>query len=294
MISFGNAFKWRFNQMKSAMFNPLDVMKQILKLTSKEIDKPSISKDKKIHAIRVMSKKLRSLLYLIKPSLQDKKFFESQNQFYKQLSKSLSIERETKVMHDTFQWLLKRNKLSQNSFENIQASLQQNQENKTDPDIDKNIEICRQAIDMALENLDTIKTIQYQIKDLEKGFQKTYEKAYDNLNLALMTRDIEDIHMFRKYAKYHMYQIQLLSNQIKYPKKRAEDLDKLTSLLGKSHDLALLADHLHDNANLTNSDTLISYAAEEQKKLTKKALKQASKLFKRNPKKLKLSDNDDD
>jgi CHAD domain-containing protein len=277
--------------MKSIIFDPLNEIKQLLEHTSKEINESSI--DKQIHSIRVMSKKMRSLLYLIKPSIKDKEFFKSQNQFYKELSKSLSQERETKVMYDTFQWLIKKSKLPKDSFEETQTILQQNSENKAieDADIGKKLQISKQSIMLALDNLDDWETISNSTKAIETGFLKTYKKAYDTLHLALVTKDMDDIHLFRKYAKYHMYQIQLLSNQIKHTKKRVKDLDRLTSTLGRCHDLVLFAEYMHNNKNLTNSDMLIFYISKEQKKLIKEALKSAKKIFKYRPKKLKLFNN---
>lgn len=274
--------------MKSIIFDPLNEIKQLLETTYQEINKSSISNDKQIHSIRVMSKKLRSLLYLIKPFFDDKEFLKSQNQFYKELAKNLHQERETKVMYDTFQWLIKKSKLSKDSFEEIQNTLRQNLENKADADISQKLQISKQSMMIALDTINEQKRANYTIKDLKTGFFKTYKKARDTLHLALMTKEIEDIHLFRKYAKYHMYQIQLLSNQLRRSKKRSKDLDKLTSLLGRSHDLALFAEYLHNNKNLTNYDMLISCASKEQKKLTKEALKIAKKAFKHRPRKLKI------
>ncbi|MBN2721917.1 MAG: CHAD domain-containing protein [Campylobacterales bacterium] len=281
--------------MKSRIFDPLDEIKKLLEHTSKELDKPSISNDKQIHSIRVMSKQLRSLLYLIKPFFNDKEFLKSQNQFYKELAKSLSQEREAKVMYDTFQWLIKKSRLPKDNFEDIQTALQENLENKTasDADIDQKLQVCKQSVMMALDTINEQKKAKYTIKDLKTGFFKTYKKAYDTLHLALATKEIEDIHLFRKYAKYHMYQIQLLSNLLRRSKQRAKDLDKLTSLLGRSHDLALFAEYLYINKNLANSDRLISCISKEQKKLTKEALKIAKKTFKHRPKKLKIFNNID-
>ena len=264
-----------------------------MSLHPKDIDEPTISKDKKIHSIRVMSKRMRSLLYLMKPFIANKESFRSQKQFYKELSKTLSQNRETKVMYDTFQWIVKKCKLPLDDFEDIQNTLQQNIENKTiaSSDIDKNLQICKQSILAGLGNLNTLETKTNLKKDLKIGFQKTYKKAYDDLDIALASNDAEDVHMFRKYAKYHMYQMELLTNHIKQTKKRTKDLDKLTSMLGKSHDLVLFEDYLHKNKNLTNSDALILCIAKGHKKLTKKALKSATKIFKQSPKKFRLFSN---
>ncbi|MDD5406399.1 MAG: CHAD domain-containing protein [Sulfurovaceae bacterium] len=276
--------------MKPIIFDPLEFMKNTLSVVSKEIDEPSISKDKKIHSIRVMSKKLRSLLYLVKPSLENKELFKIQKQFYKDLSKTLSEDREIKVMHDTFVWVVKKCKLSLDDYKDIQTSLQKNIENKTiaGPDIDQKLEICKQSILMALDNFDILKKASDPKKDWHMGFHKTYEKAYYYLNLALVTHDVKDIHMFRRYAKYHMYQIQLLTDHIKHLKKREQKLDKLTSMLGRYHDLTFFEDYLHNNKNLKSSEILLLHIIKEHRRLAKKALKLATDIFEHSPKKFKL------
>jgi len=265
-----------FNKMKFT----INSIKNILGTALQEIDNPCISHDTKIHSIRVMSKKLRSILYLIKPFLKNKEFFQNQNTFYKELSKAFSQEREKKVMNDTFRWIIQKCKLSTDMTIVIQNALKENIANNiiTDKNIDTKIQICRESILVAVSDLHIFKN--YTRQDLKLGSKQTYQKAYNSLIIAILTQNIEDIHLFRKYAKYYMYQLQLLQNQIKHAKKRAKDLDKLTSMLGRIHDLSLFNDYLQDNKNLTNSDMLISCIDKIQKKLTKKAFKLAIKIFK--------------
>lgn len=271
------------------MKSTINTIKNILELTLKDIDNPLVSKNRKIHSARVMSKKLRSTLYLIKPYFKNNEFFKSQNMFYKELSKIFSQERENKVMYDTFLWIVKKCKFSFDSVKDIQIALKKNMENNiiADADIDKKLQTCEQSILVAISNLHILGDC--IPKNLTLGFKKTYQKAYENLNFALITKDTKDIHLFRKYAKYHMYQLQLLQDTIKHAKKRAKNLDKLTSTLGMIHDLALFEDYLQNNLNLINSEILIFCIAKIQKKLTKKALKSAIKIFRYSPKKFKIS-----
>lgn len=268
-----NTLNLRFNKMKLK----IKTIKNILETTLQEIDNPLLSKDSKIHSIRVMSKKMRSILYLLKPFLKHKEFFQNQNTFYKKLSKVFLQEREKKVMHDTFIWTVKKCKLSADMTIDIQNALKQNISNNiiTDKNIDTKIQLCREFILVAISNLHIFNN--FTRRNLKAGYKQTYQKAYDSLIIAILTQNIEDIHLFRKYAKYHMYQLQLLQNKIKHAKKRAKNLDKLTSMLGRIHDLALFDDYLQDNKNLTNSDMLISCIDKIQTKLTKKAFKLAVK-----------------
>lgn len=260
----------------------LNTIKNILETTLREIDNPRISHDKKIHSIRVMSKKMRSILYLIKPFLKNKEFFQNQNTFYKEISKAFSQEREQKVMYDTFMRIVKECKPTIDKAIDIQNILKQNIANNitTNQNIDKKIQLCRESILVAISDLHIFKN--YIRKDLKLGLKQTYQKAYNSLIIAILTQNIEDIHLFRKYAKYYMYQLQLLQNKIKHAKKRANNLDKLTSMLGDIHDLALFDKYLQSNKYLPNSDVLISCILKIQTKLTKKAFKLAIKYFIKN------------
>lgn len=272
--------------MKPTIFDPLHEMRNILLRALRKIENHTTSADKKTHAIRVMSKKLRSLLYLIKPSLQDKESVKIQKRFYKELSKDFSIEREMKVMHDTFLMLIKRNKLHIDGFDELIAAIKENKNNSSGPNIDEKLLSAKSSIQKAIDELDIFRRSDSKIKKWKKGFKKTYKKAYESLHLSLQSHNIEDIHTFRKYAKYHMYQAISLKYHLKYSSKKIKALEKLTWLLGKCNDIELFGDFLHKNTDIANSTQMITYAAKEQKKLTKKALKMASKIF-NDPKKIK-------
>ncbi len=272
--------------MKPTIFDPLHEMQNILLLGLRKIEDRTTSTDKKTHAIRVMSKKLRSLLYLIKPSLQNKESVKIQKRFYKELSKNLSIEREMKVMHDTFLMLIKRNRLHIDDFAGLQAAIQKNKKNNADVGIDEKLLLAKSSIQKAIDELGIFRRSYSKTKKWKKGFKETYKKAYKSLHLSLKSHNIEDIHTFRKYAKYHMYQAIFLKDHVKYSNKKIKALGKLASLLGKCNDIELFEDFLHKNTNIANSTQMITYAAKEQKKLTKKALKFADEIFKCKPKKI--------
>ncbi len=253
--------------MKPTIFDPLHEMQNILLLGLRKIEDRTTSTDKKTHAIRVMSKKLRSLLYLIKPSLQNKESVKIQKRFYKELSKNLSIEREMKVMHDTFLMLIKRNRLHIDDFAELQAAIQKNKKNNADVGIDEKLLLAKSSIQKAIDELGIFRRSYSKTKKWKKGFKETYKKAYKSLHLSLKSHNIEDIHTFRKYAKYHMYQAIFLKDHVKYSNKKIKALGKLASLLGKCNDIELFEDFLHKNTNIANSTQMITYAAKEQKNL---------------------------
>jgi len=274
--------------MRPTILDPHDTIKNILLLLVQEIDDASVSNNKKIHSIRVATKKIRSILYLMKSFLKDKELMENKKRFYKELSKNLSQDREKKVMRDTLHSVVKKCKLLSNDFMDVENAL--NYETKT-IDFERNIQLCKEHILSELNSMDKQEIGICKKRDIKKGFKRTYKKAYDLLHIALLTKKIEEIHCFRKYAKYHMYQIQLLSNHIDYPIKKSKYLDKLTSILGKSHDLSFFEDHINNNKNFKNSSLLLYCIEKRQKKLIKKAIKLANKIFKDRDQDFKLFTN---
>lgn len=274
--------------MQPTIFDPRNTIKNILLLLVQEIDDTSVSNNKKIHSIRVASKKIRSILYLIKSFLKDKELLENKKIFYKELSKNLSQDRERKVMYDTLHRVIKKCKLPFNDFKDVENAL--NIENKTIDtiDIDKNIQLCKKHILSELNSIDKQEMKTCKKRNIKKGFKRTYRKAYDLLHIALLTKNTEEIHRFRKYAKYHMYQIQLLLDHIDYPTKKSKYLDKMTSILGRSHDLSFLEDYINNNKNFKNAGLLLYCIEKRQKELIKKAIKLANKIFKNRDQDFKL------
>jgi CHAD domain-containing protein len=76
---------------------------------------------------------------------------------------------------------------------------------------------------------------------LESGFRRTYASGKTAFRNARRTPIAEHVHAWRKHAKYHFYQMQLLEPVWPGPlNARRRELDALCDLLGHHHDLSLL------------------------------------------------------
>ena len=264
--------------MKSNIFNPFDYLSQTLINAYYLLEGSCSTSNNKVHEIRVMSKHIRSILYFIKPFFKNKEFIESQKEFYKQLSKNLEQKRETQVLGNTLNFIIKKSGLHNDDFTNIKKQIGDDMDllNKKTAHVDT----TQEAILKAFGSLCAYKHVHIAKKDIDKRLKQAYKKASDLLYKAIKTDKIEDVHEFRKYAKYYMYQLQSLENNIHCSQKLMKKLDELTSVLGKIHDVYLLDQYIQKHQNEKECTLLKKHIDDIQKKLVKKAFGQSKKIFK--------------
>lgn len=264
--------------MKSNIFNPFDYLSQTLINAYYLLEGSCSTSNKKVHAIRVTSKHIRSILYFIKPFFKNEEFIESQKEFYKQLSKNLEQKRETRVLNDTLNFIIKKSGLHNDDFKNIKKHIDDDIEllDETTPHIDT----TQESILKAFGSLCAYKHVHMSKKDIDKRLKQTRKKTSDLLDKAIKTDKIEDVHQFRKYAKYYMYQLQSLENNIHCSQKLMKKLEELTSTLGKIHDVYLFDQYIQKHQNEKEYTLLKKHIDDIQKKLIKKAFGQSKKIFK--------------
>lgn len=264
--------------MKSNIFSPFDYLSTTLINAYYLIEGSCSNSNKKIHDIRLVSKNIRSILYFIKPFFKNKEFIQSQKEFYKQISKNLEQKREAQVLGKTFNFIIKKSGLQYNDFQSIKKHIDDEISllNKETTHIDE----TQESILRAFGNLCAYKHVHISKKDINKRLKQTYKKTSRLLNVAIKTNKIEDIHHFRKYAKYYMYQLQALEGNIHCSQKIMKQLNKLTSTLGKIHDIDLFEQYMQKYQSEKEYTMLKKYIGDIQKKLIKKAFKQSKKIFK--------------
>jgi hypothetical protein len=267
------------------------IIKDALISTHTDIENRDLPLSKKVHTVRKMCKKSRAILQLIKPLLKDQNSYQKENDFYKNMAKLLASSREAKVMTDMFNMIIKNYKLDQNKFIDIKKSLQKIETNEHIENTKtlENLKSCRFAIETAIENIDRLELTTNSIYGLRTGYKDTYKKAQKYMKKAYKKLDIDTYHEFRKYAKYHMFQVDILSKRSAFDKKRVKKLKNLTDILGIEHDLTLFEEYLNKNhLSYPNAKTVIPYINKDQKKLRKKAKKLEDLLFKLSPEKIEL------
>ena len=116
-------------------------------------------------------------------------------------------------------------------------------------------------------------------KALDEGLKKGYKKAQKLQKRAYKTQKDKDFHQWRKWVKYHWYQICLIEKNKKcILGMRTHGLKKLAKILGDEHDLSVLKSYLQ-NVKYKNKVDFIKHIKQEQDILRTKAKKIGDRLF---------------
>jgi CHAD domain-containing protein len=128
-----------------------------------------------------------------------------------------------------------------------------------------------QQLDEGLQQLmtetDTASTAQ-----LAAALRKTYGKARKRLKQARASGSEDDLHAFRRWAKYLCYQLELVCVLERGAlAKLQHSLDTLCSRLGSWHDLVVLGESLQALRASTNMDAALLLELDEAERLCRKA-----------------------
>jgi CHAD domain-containing protein len=125
---------------------------------------------------------------------------------------------------------------------------------------------------------------------LSQGFERIYRRGRKALRAVRKDPSVENLHELRKRSKDLWYAAQLLRDC--HPARTRELADRahvLSDLLGSDHDLAILRERaLSEPDRLTPAERelLEDLIERRRKRLRRKALDQASRLYRRKPRKL--------
>jgi CHAD domain-containing protein len=269
-----------------------NVEKQLQKIvftqTQKAIDESkadTISADKAVHQIRKRCKKQRALLRLVRYGLKDKALYKQKDGYYKSIANLLAGARDKKVLGDTFSNIVKKYGLDPDMYASLAQSIEDIQLRQDEVQITKNLEQARGMLEENIEDVKkfTLKTNDF--KDLEKGFQKTYAKAKKLFTQAKEDTNVEILHEWRKWSKYHWYQMQILGRNEKcLLNARLNRLELLADILGEFHDIAVFKEYLH-GVSVQYEEEFVSYLERESEYLKKVSFEMGEELFCARPKK---------
>ena len=255
---------------------------------SKTLLKISVFPDEKVvHDVRVLMKKLRSVLKLAGPQL-DKESFKREILTFREVGRIMCSWRETSVHRKTLKELRK-------EYPGIFSRLQENEKlvsllKKTEP-----VQEPSEEIKAGLEQIeDLLNRAGYRIRfqsmnKIDPQFLiKELELTYTNVvGIYLTCRNSLKpgiLHEFRKKAKDFLYQLYFFRPLNPAVVKALEKkLDSMTQNLGKFNDLTQLVKTLGykypDSTNLTAMDELIVKIREKQDKYLAKVWPSAYKIF---------------
>jgi CHAD domain-containing protein len=239
-----------------------------------------------IHQTRLCFKRMRSFLRLVRSGL-GKQFYRDYNAFYRDQSRSLSQLRDLTALTETLPQFIKtrRVKTSRNLLLEFRRSLLNQRKQQLDHIINSNI---KANVIKALEAKDEEITkwgVEGDAAQLfSAGAQRIYGRGKRLFLEAIANPSDHNMHEWRKQVKYFWYHLVVLTPV--WPAIMtawAKELQTLSQLLGKHHDLVLLeaaADQLEIHDNQRQIATSLKKSIRLRKiRLEKKCLEFGRKLY---------------
>ena len=200
---------------------------------------------KQVHDIRVRLKKVRAALRLARSAIGGQ--YQTENACFRETAHELSPLRDAQAALEMFGKLTagKRREdaaaLSSAALEAFSRRLAEEQQSAAAQATDEVWSRLAGTLREALDRLDAWTDDIDGFETIAAGLKDSYRRGRRAMRCALERPAPETLHEWRKQAKYHRYQINLLENA--WPeamKSRAKSLKRLSDLLGEDHDLVVL------------------------------------------------------
>jgi CHAD domain-containing protein len=206
----------------------------------REIDNPKMKRIDAIHEGRKHCKKVRGVLRLVRPQLEE--IYQFENAWFRDTAKGLAALRDAEAIVETYDSLINKftNQIDRRAFVSVRRGLILRRKNilEGSGDLQQKLKRFRARMTKAARRVADWKL---SSEEIEPGLVATYWQARKTMAAAYADRTAENFHEWRKHAKYHNYHIRLLSDLWK-PVMHAllEETDELSDLLGDDHNLDVL------------------------------------------------------
>jgi CHAD domain-containing protein len=243
-----------------------------------------------IHEVRTHLKKIRGILRLIRDEIGDEQYLKL-NAFYRELAKEIALVRD-----DTSQMELLSRFASKIKSVALKRALGHSMEvirAKRSGHFDefyasgKDAEIQKKLTDQVVL-IKELKIAGKPEKFISASLRRIYSRARIAMSKAIASNTNEDYHYWRKQVKYLTYHLQILRKA--WPahlESYADELGRLSSVLGDIHDQYLLKAHIREGvlASLTEEmkGHLLKKIYKTHKIQKKKALFLGARIFGESP-----------
>lgn len=231
------------------------VEKGIRRIACEQIDSAMAALDnakhaeEAVHDIRTHCKELRGLIRLVRPAFDG---YSEENAAFRDIARSISALRDTEVLTDTYDSLMKRfdKHVDRRSMGPIRRHFtQQRKAELARDDFADRFGECRASLTEARERAGNWKLTEKGWDAISGGIAKTYGRARKAAEEAAEAPDGPIYHELRKRLKYHWYHSRLLRNL--WPaemKARVKTAKAISDLLGDHHDLYVFESRIQQDA----------------------------------------------
>lgn len=246
-----------------------------------------------IHQVRKRCKKVRSILRLMRPVIDD---YKTENQRLRDLARTLSDPRDSDALLETFSHFLdEKGGNDRGEVEPIIQFLKENQKRAFEELSAAGVaeEYVLQRLRKSHERLHELEIDASGSDVWSGGLRKTYHRGRKALTQILDKDEPTgaDFHELRKRAKYHWYHLSLLRNLWpRIVKAQRKEADRLASALGDHHDLIVLGNFLDQHEGDINAPDALAktrnWIATHRLQLERVCLRRARLLYAEKPGKL--------
>jgi CHAD domain-containing protein len=201
-----------------------------------------------VHEARKDTKKLRSLLRLVRPALGDE-IYRRENERFRDAARLLSDIRDAQVRLQTLDALTERfaDEVTRSTFASFRTALESDVREQGAADPRPAMGSAAAAIEAGRERVGEWPLEAGEWAMLGGGLRRQYARGRDAYRAAADDPSAEALHEWRKRVKDHWYHQRLLRNMWRETlEPSAEVTHELADRLGDDHDLVLLGEHAAD------------------------------------------------
>jgi len=235
--------------------------------------------DKGVHNARKRMKRVRAVLRLVRDTI-GKKAYRRENVAYRDIARTLSGARDSRVLRDTFDKLL----TTTDSTPDIEALTAIRGELEAEYEAlaaqPTRFDDTIAGLEKARQRLDKLRLSGDDFNVMRGGLARVYERGKEAFAAAGKSPTDENLHDWRKYAKYLWHHVEILSPAWENVLPAcAEELHTLADYLGDDHDYAVLKARLlqHDDGDTVY--WLTRHINSERERLQRAAMHLGARLY---------------
>jgi CHAD domain-containing protein len=213
-------------------------------LSAKEKPEQHVSwENEAVHEVRKCFKKVRAALRLVREPLGDD-LYREENWCFRDAARPLTEIRDAQMLVEAFDKLTQQfaDQIESGASAKVRDTLLTNQQEVTRRILTEGLAFARveEVTKQALARVSDWSIDTEGWDAIQSGLRRVYRSGHRALSRATENPNVENLHEWRKQAKYLWHQLQLLEPAWTGAEKGLSDqVHKLSQLLGDDHDLAV-------------------------------------------------------
>jgi CHAD domain-containing protein len=234
------AVPFRFKAREAVSQGAIRIVREQIARAVKELTDPQMDRHEAVHQVRKRLKKIRAVLRLVRFELGET--YTSENAFYRDTGRSLSDVRDAEALVETADRLRERfpKEAQEAGLASVREALVERraQVAEAEAGLQERIAQVVKELRAARRRAQRWPLKAEGFEALKHGLQRTYKRGRRALALAAREPTPENLHEWRKRAKYHWYHARLLRSLWQpFMDGYRKSIHTLADLLGHVHDL---------------------------------------------------------